>query len=130
MSDTADVDFANAELANAVAMYGTTVSITRRVSGAYDATQGKATVVPTVYTTKGILLSYKDYNVDGTMVMQGDRKLILSTTATWSPSAILPVPGDQVSVSGAIWNVINVNQIALQGAKVSYVLQMRGQKSG
>lgn len=59
-------------------------------------------------TFKGIISDYKEREIDGTLVQQGDRKVLI-LAATLTP-AVVPEVGDRVSLEGDTFEVKRVSR--------------------
>jgi hypothetical protein len=60
--------------------FGRNVTLRRTVAGAYDpATGATAAATVTDYSSRGLILGYKDSLINGTLIRQGDRKCILKS---------------------------------------------------
>ncbi len=57
---------------------GQKVTLTRQVSGAYDPVIGQATVTTTIQAGTGAIFDYADQNIDGVLILSGDKQLLLS----------------------------------------------------
>lgn len=69
----------------------------------------------------GALLGYKQSQIDGQSILQGDQRLLLAPQI-----AAAPVTGDTVTPQGKTYNVIAVERVAPAGVVVLYKLQLRG----
>lgn len=99
---------------------GKTLSILRRSSGAYDAATGTATVTQSTAAAWGARLDYPTREVDGTQVIAGDTKLLLSPVLT-----LVPQPGDVIVDGAERFGVIAVKTVSPAGTPVLYVVQGR-----
>lgn len=71
-------------------------------------------------SAKGIIDDYSEGLIDGTLIRQGDRRvLLLGGTIS---GGVVPKPGDQVTIEGDTYNVIRV---ARDPAAATYTLQVR-----
>ena len=82
---------------------------------------GAETIVD--YVCKAAITDFKIKEIDGTVVLQGDKQVIIAVTDTL-PDQI--IEGD-VFVDGDItWNIVTpVNPVEVNGIKVVYILQVR-----
>ena len=55
---------------------GKTITLTRETDGAYDPSTGGSTVVTTNPAGVGVLVRYRNNEVDGTTILSSDRRLI------------------------------------------------------
>lgn len=117
----ADFDYAKmaATAKRLLTRFGNTVSIVRTTGGTYDPVTGAETPgTETTYAPKGVLLKYPDRLIDGTRILQSDRKLILDDT-------IVPVADDKPVVQGEEWNIQNIMTISPAGTPIVYEVQVR-----
>lgn len=111
--------------------FGDALTVAARASGTYDTATGTSTVTTTAYTTTGKIFDYKAYQVDGNFVLKGDRKaVLLGNASAWTPSPYIPNPGDTITFGSAIWNIVDVKPVMLQGVTVAIVCQIRGSSRG
>jgi hypothetical protein len=102
-----------------IAKWGTPITY-RSFTESPDPASGLNARTPTDTPASAIMDSFSFNQVDGTLVKQGDGKLLLSGTI---PE---PVPGDQVLIGAAWWTVIALVSTAAPAAvAISYVVQVR-----
>lgn len=79
---------------------------------------------PTVveYSCRGVLEDYDDRQIDGELILRGDRKVLLLGKSIGG-GAVEPKPGDQVTIEGRTFSVIGVTR---DPAAATYTLQVRG----
>lgn len=73
----------------------------------------------TDHVTEGILSDYTDFQVDGTRIRRGDRKVLLLAKPLL---AVVPKTEDQIVIEGATFNVINIER---DPAAATYECQVR-----
>jgi len=102
--------------------FGQVVTVMREVAGGYDPTTG--TVVPGSsegYSIKGAVMNYRTQDVDGTRVLQSDKRILLAPDAAFAPK-----PGDRVTLADTtVLTVISVRETNPAGTAVLYELQVR-----
>lgn len=111
-----------AEVLAQLTKYGRDVTLTVNNEGDYDPSTGTVSGDDTTdYTVKGLLLGYKDRDIDGTRIQANDRKCIISA------SGLSPVPatGDILTASSVSYSVISVKTYEVNGTTFAYVLQIR-----
>ena len=69
---------------------------------------------------RGVLEDYKDSQVDGTIVLQGDRKVLLLGATL--PTGVIPTPNDKIEIEDTQFIVIRVQR---DPAAASYTCQVR-----
>jgi hypothetical protein len=105
-----------------IAKYGQAMTLRVITPGAYDPdTRLTADPVTTDYPIKGIAEEYKLSEVDGTVIQNGDKKILISASGL----AVRPLPEHIVIMSGEVWQVINCTPLAPGGVAVTYSLQLR-----
>ena len=105
---------------------GQTATITRRTSGAYDVSTGAAAVTTTTQAGSGVEVEYKQRDIDGTMVLEGDRKFFLSPLNTAGAVLTAPAMDDTVTLSdSSVWTIKAVDTLSPAGTAILYVLQLR-----
>lgn len=73
----------------------------------------------------GVLLDYKQHEIDGTTIMHGDQKLLLAPQIAVVPTTTHTVTAMHLGVSKT-FTVKNVGAVAPAGVPVLYILQLRG----
>lgn len=102
--------------------FGRSVTLRHIVAGTYDPTTGTTTGdTSTDYVLTGALVGYKDYEVNGTSVLAGDRRCFLAA----KNMTVVPNVGDTVIVGTATYSVINFQTQELSGTVLAYALQVR-----
>lgn len=103
--------------------YGRDIVIIRTPPGTYDAATGTSVpAAPVEYPTRGLLLSYRDRSIDGTLIRQGDRKCIVKVLGL----AVEPAAGWRVRVAADTYTIMNdVKKSELGGTAFLFVLQLR-----
>jgi hypothetical protein len=97
---------------------GQTIEITRSGDIIDPVTGDVTSGADTVYKPKGVLLNYKDADIDGTRIVKGDRLLILDATTE-------PKTSDKPVIDGAEWTVVAIESINPAGTPVAYKVQVR-----
>lgn len=73
------------------------------------------------YSVRGILSDYEDHQINGTLIVKGDKQVLL-LGATIAGGQI-PVAGDRVIIEGNTYNIIKVSR---DPAAATYTCQVRG----
>lgn len=100
---------------------GTTVTLTRSTVDSFDPTLG--TVVPgadLTATGSGVMTNYSNYNIDGTVIKQGDMKLLIGPELAFAPEV-----NDIATVDSVAWKIVNVKPITPAGIDCLYICQVR-----
>ena len=101
--------------------YGRDVTLRKTMPGAYNPSTGAVGATsPVDVATRGILISYRDSQINGTTILQGDRKCIIKAD-------INPFVGDKLLVGGEALSIISVKRVPLgdDGTVIVYILQVR-----
>lgn len=117
----ADFDYAKmaATAKRLLTRFGSTVQIKRTTGGTYDPITGATTPgTETTYEPKGVLTKYPDRLIDGTRILQSDRKLILDDT-------VEPNASDKPVVQGEEWTVQEISTISPAGTPIIYEVRVR-----
>jgi hypothetical protein len=80
---------------------------------------GKA-AVETSYAAKGIISSYQDNQIDGTIIKKGDRRVLLMGRSIASDQ--VPEPNDKVTIEGRTYQIVAVDS---DPARATYTCQAR-----
>jgi len=106
---------------------GQAITITRQISGAYDPATGGATVTTTTQTGWGAIFDYGNKNIDGTLIKQGDRQLLLSAVNAAGTALTAPALNDTVTdKNGIVYTIVNpLKTIAPAGTTVLFDCNLR-----
>jgi hypothetical protein len=103
---------------NLLQKYGSALTLTRTVGATYNPATGTMSAgTPTNFTVRGVFISYKDENVDGTVVRMGDRRLLVSPVGSTTAPAIGDVVGGM--------KLVDVRTYAPNGTPIAYSCQTR-----
>lgn len=110
------------DVLSALTEYGRSVTLTVNNEGDYDPATGTVSGdSETDYTVTGLLLGYKDQDIDGSRILANDRKCILAA----SGMSVVPTSGDILTASSVDYSVIAVKTYEVNGTDFAYVLQIR-----
>ena len=99
---------------------GGAVVLVRESGGSYNPITG-ATIAGSdaSVTTEGVLTKYPNSMIDGTRILQGDRKLILSNSHE-------PLPTDRVTIKGEDWSIVGIEGLTPDlSTDIIYFVQVR-----
>jgi hypothetical protein len=99
---------------------GADVILNSAATGEYNAATGQATVTFTAHPSYAVLLDYKQRDIDGTLVKQGDQIAYMPPSVTASPKT-----GDTLTIQGVDWKVVQCKPLAPGQVSVLYELQIR-----
>lgn len=97
---------------------GQDVTLRQSAGSAYDPTTGTSTVTYTDTVLPGVVTGYKQSEIDGTLIQQGDKRVIL-------PSTITPKSGDLIVIGGVSHTVVSVEIVSPAGENVIHKAQIR-----
>lgn len=100
--------------------FGQAVTINKKVAGAYDPATGKSTVTTTTETTKGALFDYGSKDIDGQLILQGDKKLLLSQIGITDIDV-----NDTVTLGTTTYTVTQVKALNPAGTNVMFICNLR-----
>lgn len=98
---------------------GKVVTFTRYTSTDFDPAQGINTTTTSTFTGNGAAFGYKSGEIDGTVVIKGDIRLIVDAMTT------PPLIEDNVTIDSLIYRVMNVEKVNPAGTPVIYKVQLR-----
>lgn len=106
------------DVASLLEDFGSDLTLERPGAPTYNPATGEmASASDATLTVRGVLINYMDGDVDGTVVLQGDRRMLVS--AIGSDGA--PERGD--IVGGA--KIVDVRTIAPNGTAIAWACQVR-----
>lgn len=108
---------------------GQVVKLSGKSRAAYDPATGAAGPASTTdQTGSGIEESYSAREIDGTLILAGDKRFMLSPLDANGAELTPPAPGDVLEYeTGARWRIMRAEPFAPAGVVVYLTLQLRGQ---
>lgn len=102
---------------------GQTVLVTRvAVGGGYNPDTGATSDGgESVWSASGVEFGYQQREVDGTLIKQGDRRVLIAPSLGTTPQ-----PGDTVTLGASRLEVISSNPLQPAGVVVLHEVQARG----
>lgn len=114
-----DYDALAATAERLLTAHGQAITLRRTSGGTYTASSdtysGQTTTTLSAY---GVVTNYRADQIDGTVIRQGDRELVLDATVT-------PTVGDTVLLDSAYWSVVSVRSVNPAGTPVAHFVQVR-----
>ena len=101
--------------------YGQSVTLKRIVAGAYDPSTGAAAQTVTSYPGRAYMGNYSSRDIDGTLILRGDRRATLACDTL----GVVPSKDDVLTVDGVDWTVQSVEPVDPGGVALIYRLQVR-----
>lgn len=111
-----------ASIAQTLKAKGQPMTLTRAVAGTYDPVAGTTTGSTTsTYTVYGITKSYAAglTNRPDSLILSGDKQAIIDAVS------VVPLPGDTLTIKGAVWQVIAVDAVEPAGVAMLHKCQVR-----
>ena len=103
---------------------GQAVVLKHTVVGEYVPGSGVETTVSTQYGT-GAVVDWENQAIDGTIIRQGDRRLLLSALNTAGAALTAPAIEDTATVGGVTYTITQVKQTNPAGTVILYTCNMR-----
>lgn len=100
---------------------GRDITLKTKTTGAYSTATGSAAITETTKTTKGCIIDRKTSEIDGTMIMQGDKKAILSQVGLDEISI-----NDVISFGSHDYVITDVQKTDPSGENVVFICNIRG----
>jgi len=116
-----DYDRAASSVRRMLERFGRDVILRKSRPAAYDPATSTVAVGTQHFTATGVLLSYAQSEVDGTLIRQGDQRLLMAVEPLLRPET-----GDNVVIDLQVFTVIDVRATEPAGVAVLYELQLRG----
>lgn len=100
---------------------GATLTLVKRTSGDYAPATGTAAVTSTNYSITAAVFDYPAKMIDGTMIQQGDKKVLVSAQGL----TVDPDVDDAVTIASVDHTVVRARKISPAGEIVIWELQVR-----
>jgi hypothetical protein len=101
--------------------FGQAVTLSRQTAGAYNPATGAAAVTVTTQTGTGAIFDYGSRDIDGTLIKQGDKKLLLAALGITAPQV-----DDTVTVNGVVYTIVLIKALNPAATAVMYICTIRG----
>lgn len=85
-----------------IAAFGVELTYTRQTDADFDPATGTVTASEETFSANTVWLSYEEDQIDGTLVQQGDARILVSGT---------PIVGDIVTQDGEDWRIISTSPL-------------------
>ena len=109
-----------AELRSLINDIGKPLTLRKVTEGTYSPSTGLITNTNTDTSVKGMMLNYKDSQLDDDIIRRGDRKIVLRAS-----DGVVPEIQDVVLDGLVEYRLVNVRQIEQAGTDLIYVCQGR-----
>jgi hypothetical protein len=100
---------------------GQSMTLTKTTAGTYDPETGTSTPTTEAHTVTGVVLDYPNREIDGTLILRGDKKVLVSADGL----AVDPAPQDTLTFGGVVNQVIDAKPLRPAGTVVLWTLQVR-----
>jgi hypothetical protein len=104
---------------------GQSITLTRRTAGTYDPATGTAAVTVTTQTAYGAMFEYGDKNIDGTLIKEGDKQLLLSALNSAGTALVAPALNDTVTINTVVYTVVRIKPLSPAGTTVLFDCNIR-----
>ena len=104
---------------------GQEITLTRQAAGAYDPATGTAAVTTTTQTAYGAMFEYGDKNIDGTLIKEGDKQLLLSAINSAGTALVAPALNDTVTINTVVYTVVRIKPLSPAGTTVLFDCNIR-----
>lgn len=102
--------------------FGAPATLTRVTPGGYDpATATTTSDVTTTWTGTGAKFDYRQNEIDGTKIRQGDQRVYLSVVGIVNPQS-----GDTLTIGGTVYSVVESRPLQPALIAVLFDVQVRG----
>lgn len=104
---------------------GQLVTLTRQSAGTY--TPGSAvTITATTQAVYGAVFEYGNKNIDGTLIKEGDKQLLLSAFNSAGVALTAPVLNDTVTIGSNSYTITRIRPLSPAGTVVLFDCNIRG----
>jgi hypothetical protein len=104
---------------------GQEITLTRQAAGAYDPATGTAAVTTTTQTAYGAMFEYGDKNIDGVLIKEGDKQLLLSALNSAGTALVAPALNDTVTINTVVYTVVRIKPLSPAGTTVLFDCNIR-----
>lgn len=99
--------------------FGAPLILIREIEDDFDPIKGETIEVPDLQiSTTGVTRLYRKTLIDGTLIMQGDKELILDPKEA-------PTTQDRMLIDGKEWQIVGVEPVAPASVVLLYFVQIR-----
>lgn len=101
---------------------GQRISLRKQTAGAYNPATGSTGITSSTYTgIPAAVVGYKNAEIDGTLILKGDKKVLLGADSL----SVVPEKDDVLSIGGVDHSIKDVEHVAPGGVDVIYKIQAR-----
>lgn len=100
---------------------GTSMVLRVTTPGTFDPVAGTETgETVTDYACSGVMTNIKNFMIDGTRILAGDKLVLMGADV-----AVTPTAGHMLIIAGKIWQVIDNDLVAPDGTNILHKVQVR-----
>ena len=104
-----------------VTRFGMAMVLIRTTVGEYDPSTGELETTAAEYDATGVKLDYEQKDIDGTLVKEGDQRVLMAPSL-----AISPQTNDQLEIGTVTWTVVASRPLNPAGTLLLHEVQIRG----
>jgi hypothetical protein len=104
---------------------GQSITLSRQTAGAYNVATGTAAVTVTTQTAYGAMFEYGDKNIDGVLIQEGDKQLLLSALNSAGTALVAPALNDTVTINTVVYTVVRIKPLSPAGTTVLFDCNIR-----
>ena len=104
---------------------GQEITLTRQAAGAYNVSTGTASVTTTTQKAYGAMFEYGDKNIDGVLIKEGDKQLLLSALNSAGTALVAPQLNDTVTINTVVYTVVRIKPLSPAGTTVLFDCNIR-----
>lgn len=104
-----------------IASKGQGALLVKQTEGVYDIATGQSPVAQSTYAVKVVVTSFKESDNGGTLVLQGDKRVIIGCEGL----SVVPTKDDLLTVGGIAHSIIDIKAINPGDTAVIYIAQCR-----
>jgi len=104
---------------------GQSITLSRQTAGAYNVATGTAAVTVTTQTAYGAMFEYGDKNIDGVLIQEGDKQLLLSALNSAGTALVAPALNDTVLIDSVTYTITRINPLSPAGTTVLFDCNIR-----
>ena len=105
---------------------GQAITLSRQTAGTYDPATGTTPVTVTTQTGYGAVFDYADKNIDGVLILSGDKQLLLSAVNSTGTALTAPEVNDTVTVGMVVMTITRIKTLSPAGTTVLFDINLRG----
>lgn len=104
---------------------GQSITLTRQTAGDYNTATGTAAVTTTTQAAYGAMFEYGDKNIDGVLIQEGDKQLLLSALNSAGTALVAPALNDTVLIDGVTYTITRIKPLSPAGTTVLFDCNIR-----